>query len=318
MSSPPAKTDTKTILFLGATGGVGLSALRRSLAAGHSCIALCRTPSKLTSQLQQPDGGSGTVPPNLDIVQGDAHDAAALARCLARPVDAIVFSLGGRPTLRGLSEPQVCERGMATLLAALRETKAKREAAASATTTERGEEEIRTRQERGRGEGKKPRLVVVSTTGISEAERDVPLVMMPLYWAMLSAPHRDKRAMERLVVQEAGELADWTLVRGSLYTDGPATEGRVRAGMEDPVRRVVEVAAAPGYTISREDVGKWLFEECIEGGNKWVGKAAMISYCAIVGSVFGYILYLELGGGGVGPGKEALIYRMTLLVIIPT
>ncbi|KAL2182144.1 uncharacterized protein P884DRAFT_254387 [Thermothelomyces heterothallicus CBS 202.75] len=157
---------------------------------------------------------------------------------------------------------------MATLLAALREAKAKR----------RGEEEIGIGRERGGGEGKKPRLVVVSTTGISEVERDVPLLMMPLYWAMLSAPHRDKRAMERLVLQEAGELADWTLVRGSLYTDGPATEGRVRAGMEDPVRRVVEVAVAPGYTISREDVGKWLFEECIEGGNKWVGKAAMISY----------------------------------------
>ncbi|KAL2155699.1 hypothetical protein VTH82DRAFT_441 [Thermothelomyces myriococcoides] len=298
MSSPPpansnTKTGTKTgagsktILFLGATGGVGLSALRRSLAAGHSCIALCRTPSKLTSQLQQQlqvdgagsgrgsgSGNGGSAPPNLEVVQGDAHDATALDRCLARPVDAIVFSIGARPTLRGMSDPHVCERGMATLLTALREAKARREATA---ISERAGEDIR-QQGGAVGTDKKPRLVVVSSTGISEAGRDVPLLMLPLYRTILETPHRDKRAMEQLVMQEAGELADWTLVRGSLYTDGPATEGRVRAGMEDPVRRLVEEPAAPGYTISREDVGKWLFEECIEGGNKWVGKAAMITY----------------------------------------
>ncbi|KAK4244033.1 oxidoreductase AflX [Corynascus novoguineensis] len=269
-SSSSTSTSSKTILFLGATGGVGLSALRRSLAANHTCIALCRTPSNLTSQLM-PQGQ--TPPANLHIVQGDAHDAAVIARCLSPtaaadrsggPVDTVVFSIGARPTLRGMSDPHVCERGITALLAALRETR-------EARSTQGG---------KGQGQGKeqkKVRLMVVSTTGISDVTRDVPLAMLPLYKVMLHTAHMDKRAMERLVMA-SGDATDWTIVRGSLYTNGPATEGLVRVGMDDPVRGVLETKPAIGYTISREDVGKWVFDECIEGSDKWVGKAAMITY----------------------------------------
>ncbi|KAL2195350.1 hypothetical protein P885DRAFT_62109 [Corynascus similis CBS 632.67] len=255
MSTSSISASSKTILFLGATGGVGLSALRRSLAANHTCIALCRTPSNLTSQLV-PQGE--TPPANLHIVQGDAHDAAVIARCLSPttaadrpggPVDTVVFSIGARPTLRGMSDPHVCERGITALLAALRERK----------------------------EQKKVRLMVVSTTGISDVARDIPLAMVPLYKVGLHTAHIDKRAMERLVIA-SGDVTDWTIVRGSLYTNGPATEGRVRVGIEDPVRGVLETKPAIGYTISREDVGKWVFDECIQGSDKWVGKAAMITY----------------------------------------
>ncbi|AEO69747.1 uncharacterized protein THITE_2120466 [Thermothielavioides terrestris NRRL 8126] len=293
---------TKTILFLGATGGVALATLRRALAAGHTCIALCRTPAKLTACF--PDN---TPPANLRLVQGDAHDASTLERCLLLPpadadaenngnsngpvavVDAIVFSIGARPTLRGISDPHVCEAGMRALLDALRRCRAR--ANSNSTWTP-------------------PRLVVVSTTGISAHQRDVPLPMLPLYRLLLHTAHEDKRAMERLVMDttattttrtrrssargeeeeepqaEEGDgpedndrpLVDWTLVRGSLYTDGPATEGRVRVGMEDPVRGVVH-SRAVGYTISREDVGKWVWENCLcADDGKWVGKAATITY----------------------------------------
>ncbi|SPQ26291.1 2dcf89d7-91ec-483d-9f83-1682e05b2ff0 [Thermothielavioides terrestris] len=249
---------TKTILFLGATGGVALATLRRALAAGHTCIALCRTPAKLTACF--PDN---TPPANLRLVQGDAHDANGPVAV----VDAIVFSIGARPTLRGISDPHVCEAGMRALLDALRRCRAR--ANSNSTWT-------------------------------------------PLAWwsLLLHTAHEDKRAMERLVMDttattttrtrrssargeeeeepqaEEGDgpedndrpLVDWTLVRGSLYTDGPATEGRVRVGMEDPVRGVVH-SRAVGYTISREDVGKWVWENCLcADDGKWVGKAATITY----------------------------------------
>ncbi len=248
-------TPHKTILFLGATGGVGLSALRRSLAANHTCIALCRTPSKLAALLPTP------APANLHLVEGNAHDEAALAKALVQPsdpahlVDAIVFSIGAKPTLRGMSDPTVCEVGMKAVLAALRKVK-------------------------GDGvSGGKPLLVAVSSTGISDAGRDLPLLMVPLYKVLLAGAHRDKKNMENLAIQGGEEgLVEWTLIRGSLYTDGPATEGKVREGMEDVVKGVVE-SEAIGYTISREDVGKWVFENLIQGdAGKWAGKAATLSY----------------------------------------
>ncbi|KAK3898129.1 oxidoreductase AflX [Staphylotrichum tortipilum] len=248
-------TPRKTLLFLGATGGVGLSALRRALAADHTCIALCRTPSKLAALLPSP------TPANLHLVEGNAHDEAALAKALVAPsdknrlVDGIVFSIGAKPTLRGMDDPHVCEVGMKALLAALRKVK-------------------------GDGvTGGKPLLVAVSSTGISDAGRDLPLLMVPLYKVLLGTAHKDKKAMENLAIKGGEEgLVDWTLIRGSLYTDGPATEGNVREGMEDVVNGVVE-SEAVGYTISREDVGKWVFENLVKGdGGKWFGKAATLTY----------------------------------------
>jgi hypothetical protein len=101
--------------------------------------------------------------------------------------------------------------------------------------------------------------------------------MVPLYKGLLHTPHADKKAMERLLMGAGGE-AEWVIVRGSLYTDGVATEGKVRVGVEDPVKGVVVRKESVGYTISREDVGKWVFENCIEGGDEFVDKAVMITY----------------------------------------
>ncbi|KAK4108938.1 hypothetical protein N656DRAFT_783592 [Canariomyces notabilis] len=279
MSTPSSKP--KTILFLGATGGCGLSALRRSLSAGHTCIALCRTPSNLTSQLP-----GGTNPPNLHIEQGNAHDVDTLMRCLVITptpttttttttkltlVDTIIFSIGAKPTLRGkggMSDPHVCEKGMTALLTALE----------------------RIRSEHGVSQVGTPRIVAVSSTGITPLARDLPWLMMPMYKLLLSTAHRDKKAMEDLLVEGMGKDEEWTIIRGSLYTSGPETEGLVRVGVEDPVAGRVE-SLAVGYTISREDVGKWIFENLIQGvskregegeglrdGRRWVRKAVTITY----------------------------------------
>ncbi|KAL1840013.1 hypothetical protein VTJ49DRAFT_930 [Mycothermus thermophilus] len=265
MSTPP---PTKAILFLGATGGVALSTLRRSLSAGYSCIALCRNPVTLTNLLSNNSSSSDenkTLPPNLTIIQGNAHSSDTLTSCLRHPsdptrlVDTIVFSIGAKPTLRGMSDPHVCEKGMTALLEALRT--------------------LRQSDDNNNKPTGKPRLIAVSSTGLSTLGRDLPWAMVPMYKLLLGQAHRDKKAMEDLVVEagKGGEV-EWTIVRGSLYTDGPATEGKVRAGWEDPVagtRGEVPI----GYTISREDVGKWIFEKCVEGsGEEWVGRAAVLTY----------------------------------------
>lgn len=252
----------KTILFLGATGGCGFSTLRRSLAAGHTCVALCRTPSKLTDKLPEPERR------NLRVEQGNAVDPATLLRHLAKPsdptalVDAVVFTVGGAFQFSKMNndDPTVCERAMDALLGALRTARAERGLAGA------------------------PRIVAVSTTGLSEHGRDYPLALFPLYHYMLAEPHKDKKKMEAALLA-SGEA--WTVVRPSLLTDAAEEEeGKeqrtkakpVREGMEDPSAHALE-SKAVGYTITREDVGRWMFENVVdEQSDKWVRKIASITY----------------------------------------
>lgn len=258
MSSP---TPTKTILFLGATGGCALSTLRRSLAAGHTCIALCRTPSKLLALLPADQRSL----PTLHILQGNATDTTAVARALvhapsapgAAPtlVDTIIFGLGGAFDWKKFDndQPTVCHDSMQTLLAALARVRAETPVLAAAPP---------------------PYIAAVSTTGIPDSGvRDVPLLLGPLYHVLLKEPHKDKKAMETAL---KGSEARWTMVRASLLTDGKEG-GKVRVGVEDPVKGTLE-SSAVGYTISREDVGKWIFENVVQGGGQFVGKAVTLTY----------------------------------------
>ncbi|KAK1826998.1 hypothetical protein QBC39DRAFT_362981 [Podospora conica] len=252
---------TKTILFLGATGGCALSTLRRSLAAGHTCIAVCRTPSKLLALLPADQRSL----PTLHTVQGNATDTTTVARALvytpsapgAAPtlVDTIVFALGGAFDWKKFDndQPTLCQDAMKALLAALTHVRAASPALAAAPP---------------------PRIVAVSTTGIPDSGvRDVPRLLAPLYHVLLKEPHKDKKAMEGAL---KGSQTRWTIARASLLTDG--NEGRkVRVGVEDPVKGTLE-SSAVGYTISREDVGKWIFENVVQGGDRFVGKAVTLTY----------------------------------------
>jgi hypothetical protein len=110
----------QTIAFFDATGGCALAALRLALDAGTTCIALCRTPSKLAKLLIPPPAPTSACPtatpppppsdeetlavvaaryPNLVIKTGNAHDAVAVSSCLVYSgalVDAILSGVGGR------------------------------------------------------------------------------------------------------------------------------------------------------------------------------------------------------------------------------
>ena len=255
-------TPQKTVAFFGASTGVGLSALRYSLAGGCRCIALCRDPSKLTTVL------SPETTPNLEVVQGNAHDAAAVARCLRTAdgglVDAVVFTIGARfvASKMTLEDPHVCERGIEAVLKAMTE--------------------IRQQLGPGAKQSKTPHVIVCSTTGISRLGRDTPLAFVPLYSLGLKVPHADKLAMEDKLVKAAtgsnGETEyTYTMVRPSLLVDGE-TERAVRVGVEDPAAGTRE-SRAIGYTISREDTGKWVAQNLVLNTNPaYLGKAVTITY----------------------------------------
>ncbi|KAE8449462.1 hypothetical protein EG329_008070 [Mollisiaceae sp. DMI_Dod_QoI] len=239
-------SGTKTVAFFGASTGVGLSALKHTLAAGHQCIALCRNPSKLTAIFPT------STTPNLKLVQGNAHDVAAVSKCLVASngqlVDEIISSLGAAMnSTMGMDQPNVCAKGMETLLAALA-------------------------QLRKDGLTGRPHIVVVGTTGMSHFGRDCPLLMVPVYATMVKNPIKDKKISEGRLV-DSGE--SYTIVHASMLTDGE-TNKKIRIGIEDPKQGRESMAI--GYNISREDTGKWIADHLVlqlEG--KYVQKIVVVT-----------------------------------------
>ncbi|KAI4160174.1 MAG: hypothetical protein LQ342_005963 [Letrouitia transgressa] len=252
-----------SIAFFGATGGSTLACLALALEAGHPCSALSRSSSKLRSLLLDRQIPESTLSAHLTITEGDIRDAAAVSRTLSSS-SLIISGIGAYPKPRtnplnpSFQDPIICQDAIATILSALRTASSP----------------------------KKPLLVALSTTGISSRARDVPLVLVPLYAWFLHIPHADKKAMEVLLETERAKpeperaIADFVIVRPSLLKDGKRLGAeKVRVGEEGEGI----MAPAVGYTISREDVGGWVFENVVakgeeEGRKRWGGKMVSLTY----------------------------------------
>ncbi|KAI1389585.1 NAD(P)-binding protein [Hypoxylon trugodes] len=238
----------KTVAFFGASFGVGLSALKHSLAAGHQCVALCRNPTRLTSVVPKEENT------NLQVVQGNAHDVEAVSRCIktsdGKFVDEIIFTIGTRFIMSKMSfeDVNVCEKGMTTLFEALANL-------------------------RSQGVEGRPHIVAVSTTGLSKFTHDMPRMINPVWQAMIKVPGADKRVMEDKLA-ESGE--EFTIVRASFLVDGES-DRTIREGIEDPTTGVETPIV--GYKISREDAGRWIARNLVMTRNeKYINKTASITY----------------------------------------
>ncbi|KAI1487093.1 hypothetical protein F5X96DRAFT_687629 [Biscogniauxia mediterranea] len=298
MSSPPSpsppageepknENKKKTFAFLGASTGCGLAALTRALAEGHTCVALCRRPARLTDRFLP----APSPPANLTVLRGDAHDPAAVRRCLLfsassslggeagegegeegkgngkgeRLVDAVFTSVGSVPVpsrLFALADPHVCERGAEVLLGVLRDI--------VVTSTSTSTSSTSTSASGGDNGGKKapPLVVAVSSAGVSRFGRDFPLLAAPVYKSLLlRGPHADKRSMERRIAAAAAAedgAARYVIVRPSWLVDGDKEkEKEVRVGVEDWEKGVLRREL--GWMISREAVGRWVWERVLRG-----------------------------------------------------
>lgn len=121
-----------------------------------------------------------------------------------------------------------------------------------------------------------PLLVAWSTTGISDAGRDIPLHMIPLYHGLLGVAHKDKKNLEVAIANEKG--LRWIIVRPSLLMgDGRGDlnekKKKVRVGVE---RNCKVEKKEIGSLISREAVGTWVWENLVVGDGKRY-EAAMVS-----------------------------------------
>ncbi|KUJ16414.1 NAD(P)-binding protein [Mollisia scopiformis] len=254
MSSP----TTKTVAIFGATGGTGLAALKLALKAGHTVRVLARTPSKLSSL--------STEYPNLYIVQGDIRETSAIKATLTindRIADIIISAVGMVIEMQGLKwgskDPHICEEGTKCILSSLASLE---------------------NEDKVPGPEGGPRIVLLSTTGISDRGRDIPIGMIPLYHWMLSTPHNDKKKMEECMISGEGKGRSWVMVRPSFLTDGKSKGlEKVRVSTEVTEEGGKEDEPAIGYFISREDVALWIVEECVnKDGKKWEGKTVTLTH----------------------------------------
>lgn len=233
---------------------------------------MVRTPSKLTDLLKKNGISSELISKHLTIVQGNSKDSVKVTEALKVNnvvADMIISGVGGVPIFKPnplrptLDDPTICQDTVSTILKALRDMHSESASSSSSQDKKKHEEKK-----------KKPTLVVISTTGISDSGRDIPLPMLPFYHWMLPIPHEDKKMMEKLLVEEMSKgngddassaaIEHFVTVRPSLLTDGHSLGfGAIRAGIDRRQERKVDNSAI-GYTIPRADVGGWIFEQLVE------------------------------------------------------
>lgn len=246
-------------------------------------IIVARTPSKLTSLLLSKGVSQSTITSQLNITEGDIRDVQAVKSVLSHDgkTAGIILSGIGKPSLL---PPSQCpfqapsrkifgKNPLANLPGPTGAYTAKKVTicADAASTILGALTDINLAQ--------KPLVLGISSTGISAGPRDVPLLFYPLYKVLLARAHEDKHNMETLLTAATAEgsssnsIRGAVIVRASLLTNGAARgEPTLRVGSEQKPQ--------VGYTVSREDVGQWIFENIVqnESRDRWLGEKVSLTY----------------------------------------
>jgi hypothetical protein len=172
--------------------------------------------------------------------------------------DTIISGLGGAPKFQfwlpplTIDQPNICQTGAATLVTALSEIY---------TTYPKLQLS-------------KPLLCYISTGGIHKGDDDVTWVHQVLYHSLLSIPFKDKKEMDIIFLGKEGSsnFRSVTAVKPTILTEGP------ELGME--ILRVGKrQKPAVGYTVSKRDVGGWIYRAVILGDGKgWEKELVTITY----------------------------------------
>ncbi|OAQ30462.1 hypothetical protein K457DRAFT_18309 [Linnemannia elongata AG-77] len=285
---------TRIFAFLGATGGCTNACLAHTLLAGFHASALARTPSKLVQMLLAQGIPQTTIDSQLRIVKGDSGDVSAVKNILLVPststaagegeeafglVSAIVSGIGGVGKLQWslrrpvtVNDPDLCTNAAKTVVQALREIY---ETHPSLVASGR----------------KKPSITVISSTGISQGPEDVPFGLRTLYHVILADPHKDKREMENLALENANNnavLSSTTDAEGKVFGGAIIVRATLMKGDQSikdgkgwkKLKVGTEDKPAVGYSVRRADVGEWIFEEVVRAedeGVKWFGQKVTLT-----------------------------------------
>ncbi|KAF6816777.1 hypothetical protein CPLU01_13759 [Colletotrichum plurivorum] len=258
--------------FIGATGATLSHVLAKTLLAGLNAAALVRDSAKLKKLLLSRGVPKETIESSLVIVEGTSSRSVAACIELLRHDPEIIFS--------GITSLPKYQLNPFKPVSMQDETITGDSAIAVI-------EALRQLQSQG-ALSRKPIFASISSVGHG-AQRDQPLLMVPLYWWLLRVAQADMAIMEKSVreaaIEESSPLGGYVMLRPPLLTDGAEQGiGRVRVGwtVEDPGLTGTQdngPGVTVGYTISRMDLANWMFKELVEGEvASWDGKCVTLTY----------------------------------------
>ncbi|KAI6045788.1 hypothetical protein EDC04DRAFT_2865292 [Pisolithus marmoratus] len=194
-----------------------------------------------------------------------------------RPVDFLVFTIGGTPRFtvsKGfvISPPNLVTQALLNCL-----------------------ETLPTPQ---------PKIIAISSMGLTRiSHNSLPLLLKPLYSYLLQVPHKDKCGAEEVLAHCAGwpweegdsagpeilganwkervpghgQLKSVVVVRPALLTNGECRADEVHR-RKQPYRVNEGDLSTGSYTVSRKDVAHFLVEAVIKDWDTWQGKRVSIAY----------------------------------------
>ncbi|VUC37298.1 unnamed protein product [Clonostachys rosea] len=257
--------------FIGAGGATLIHVLRWTLLAGHHAAALVRDPLKFKKALSSQGVSEEILQSQLTITKGSSRDLEAVLELLRSDPELIFSGITSLPKFSynpfrpvGMVDSTITGDSASAVIDALRQLKSTN----SITNA--------------------PLFVPISSTGHG-SQRDQPLLLIPLYLWLLPVPQADTAVLEKVTRQAAVEadspLGGYIMLRPPLLTHGPMKgTDSIRVGWiwEDPICKTSdekEVGIKVGYTISRQDLAKWMFDELIQGdARRWKGKCVNITY----------------------------------------
>ncbi|KAL1681719.1 hypothetical protein EV122DRAFT_205062 [Schizophyllum commune] len=275
--------SAQNILALGASKNIGYFTAIRLLDAGATVTFLLRNPAVFDEdEAIKKAVSSGKA----FLVKGDGLNQGDVARAWAEatshgPVDTLLFTVGGVPKGFSLTKGFIIEPHNLVTQCLLN----------TLCTIPK--------------DAPQPRIVVVSSIGLTKrSHSSLPLIFKPLYAHALAMPHRDKLGVERVLAHCAGlpwdaseeepaddivgagwrerqglpgpgELKQVLIVRPALLTDGECKADKKKEGRE-PYR--AEEKELGGYTVSRKDVGHFIFKAVTTDWSKYGGKIINVGY----------------------------------------
>ncbi|KAF4960447.1 hypothetical protein FGADI_937 [Fusarium gaditjirri] len=257
--------------FIGAGGATLRHVLAWTLLGGHKAAALVRDHSKLKKILSDLGVSEKTQRSQLIVVEGSSRDVSTVRSLLLNDPEIIFSGITSTWKLRynpfhpiAMDDANITGDSAAAVMQALKDL-----VSTNSITNS-------------------PIYAPISSTGHG-SRRDQPLSLIPLYWWLLKEAQADTAALESVTREAATQkpscLGGYVMLRPPLLTDGEMKgTKKVRAGWiwEDNVFRKLdeqETGIKVGYTISRMDLAKWMFEELIQGDvRRWNGKCVNITY----------------------------------------
>ncbi|KAK2464539.1 hypothetical protein APHAL10511_003446 [Amanita phalloides] len=278
------------VLLLGGSRNIGYHAAIRLLASGATVTFLLRSTTvfdKDETMQSYIQSGKARLVKGDGLVKDDVQRAWEESG-RDRPVDTVLFTVGGTPKLhimKGavIDPPNLCTQCLLNTL----------------TTMPKPSE----------ANPNWPRMIVITSIGLTpSSHRSLPLLLRPVYSYLLEHPHNDKLGAERLLfhcmgrpwpndapeprqdiigpdwpnsegLPKFGTFANILIVRPALLTDGNCMADKNQAsGKVDKKPYKVGEEELSGYTISRKDVAHFVVEDALMNWDRYCGTISVVAY----------------------------------------